>query len=147
MALKRLQKENTLITTTRSTLFTAGPVADDLFEWHAMLVGPEGSPYADGLFAVELKFAANYPLVPPKVKFLTQIYHTSITPKGEICLPMIKTEWSPAIYISDILIQLSAMLAEPDGESPLMPAVANILKTDPEQFKATAREWTEKYAK
>lgn len=55
---------------------TAGPVSeDDLLHWEAMIQGPEGTPFEGGVFPAELKFPADYPLAPPTMKFLGEIWH------------------------------------------------------------------------
>lgn len=59
---------------------TAGPVSeDDLFVWEALIQGPEGTPFEGGIFPAELKFPKDYPLNPPKMKFLGEIWHPNGT--------------------------------------------------------------------
>lgn len=41
-------------------LFTAGPIDEkDFFEWEALVMGPEGTPYEGGVFPARLKFVSN----------------------------------------------------------------------------------------
>ncbi|KAK8036174.1 ubiquitin-conjugating enzyme, partial [Apiospora rasikravindrae] len=55
---------------------TAGPVSeDDLLQWEALIQGPEGTPFEGGIFPAELKFPKDYPLAPPTMKFLGEIFH------------------------------------------------------------------------
>ena len=59
---------------------TAGPVNEDnLFVWEAMIEGPDNTPYAGGVFPAELKFPKDYPLMPPTMKFLCDIWHPNGT--------------------------------------------------------------------
>ena len=55
---------------------TAGPVSeDDMFIWEALIQGPEGTPFEGGVFPAELRFPKDYPLAPPKMKFITEMWH------------------------------------------------------------------------
>ncbi len=106
---------------------------------------------------LKLSFPPNYPMAPPKVKFMTKIYHPSITASGEICLELLKEKWSFAVTISQsnslftmeccvVLQAIVSLLLDPNVESPLVPEIANQIKTDRVKFEETARHWTKAYA-
>ena len=44
-----------------------GRDSNNLFKWNAMIQGPEGTPYAGGMFSIDIKFPKNYPFTAPKV--------------------------------------------------------------------------------
>jgi ubiquitin-protein ligase len=54
-------------------------------------------PYNKGAFKISVDFPAEYPFKPPRITFLTKIYHPNIDEKGQVCLPIITPEnWKPA---------------------------------------------------
>ena len=84
VASKRLFQEYKHLTQDPPDGITAGPVTeDDLFIWEALIEGPEGTPYEGGIFPAELKFPKDYPLMPPTMRFLTDLWH----PNGEFLCP------------------------------------------------------------
>lgn len=49
-----------------------------------------------GVFKLELFLTDDYPMVPPKIRFLTQIYHPNVDKLGRICLDVLKSTWLPS---------------------------------------------------
>ena len=90
MALKRISKELAEISKDPPANCSSGPVGDDLFHWQATIMGPDDSPYAGGVYFLDIHFPADYPFKPPKVCFTTKIYHCNINSNGGICLDILK---------------------------------------------------------
>lgn len=111
-------------------------------------MGPPDSPYAGGVFFLNIRFPPDYPFKPPKVSFTatTRIYHPNINSNGNICLDILKDQWSPALTISKVLLSVCSLLTDPNPDDPLVPEIAQMYKTDRARYEATAREWTRKYA-
>lgn len=73
---RRLLQEYKMLTNNPPDGITAGPVSeDDMLHWEALIQGPEGTPFEGGVFPAELKFPKDYPLAPPKMTFLGEIFH------------------------------------------------------------------------
>ena len=47
-------------------------------ELEASIIGPEDTPYENGVFRVDIRIPDRYPFEPPNVTFHTKIYHPNI---------------------------------------------------------------------
>eukprot|EP00803_Ostreobium_quekettii_P000765 evm.model.scf_646.2 EVM.evm.TU.scf_646.2 scf_646:15695-16087(-) len=81
-----------------------------------------------------------------QVVFKTRIYHCNVNNSGQICLDVLKDQWSPALTVSKILLSVSALLSEPNPHDPLVPNIAQELLSDREEHDRVAAEWTKRYA-
>ena len=114
--------------------------------FNVVIAGPSDSPYEGGCFRLELFLPAEYPMSPPKVRFLTKMYHPNIDKLGRICLDILKDKWSPALQIRTVLLSIQALLSAPNPDDPLANDVASHWKEDERGATNTAREWTRQYA-
>lgn len=146
MALKRINKELVELERDPPANCSAGPVNDDMFHWQATIMGPGDSPFQGGVFFLSIHFPADYPFKPPKITFTTKIFHPNINSNGAICLDILRSQWSPALTISKVLLSICSLLCDPNPDDPLVPDIARTYKTDKEKYNATARQWTQKYA-
>ena len=143
---KRIANELAEITKSPPCNCCAGANPDNIFEWKASIMGPHDSPYQNGVFNLTINFPKNYPFKPPLVIFSTKVYHPNINSNGNICLDILKDQWSPALTVSKLLISICSLLTDPNPNDPLMAHIADQYKTDRNAYNNTAREWTVKYA-
>ncbi|XP_025097084.1 ubiquitin-conjugating enzyme E2-17 kDa [Pomacea canaliculata] len=146
MALKRIHKELQDLGRDPPPTCSAGPVGEDMFHWQATIMGPPDTPYQGGVFFLTIQFPSDYPFKPPKVAFTTKIYHPNINSNGSICLDILRSQWSPALTISKVLLSISSLLTDPNPDDPLVPEIARTFKNDRERYNELGREWTRKYA-
>lgn len=91
----------------------AMPIDDHLLNWFASIQGPANSPYEGGMFFLYLQFPYRYPFQPPKIRFITRIYHPNVSRHGDIGLDCITHKWSLALTIAKILISVQSLLTDP----------------------------------
>ncbi|XP_021747236.1 ubiquitin-conjugating enzyme E2 10-like [Chenopodium quinoa] len=104
MASRRIVKELKELERDPPSSCSAGPIAQDMFHWQATIYGPNESPYAGGVFLVNIHFPPDYPFKPPKVAFKTKVFHPNINSNGSIFLDILKEQWSLALTISKVII-------------------------------------------
>ena len=147
MANKRIERELKDLTKEPIANVSAGPKSsDEVFLWDATIIGPGDSPYQGGIFKLKIEFPSDYPFKPPKINFITKIYHPNINSEGNICLDTLSTNWSPVLTISKVLLSICSLLTDPNPDDPLSASIASLYKTDRKKFDEEARKWTVKHA-
>ncbi|KJE92441.1 ubiquitin-conjugating enzyme family protein [Capsaspora owczarzaki ATCC 30864] len=124
---------------------SAAPVSEDnLFQWNAAVSGPEGTPWEGGIYNMHLAFSDNYPTKPPKIRFVSEMFHPNIYSDGSICLDIIQDKWSPIYTISSILTSIQSLLADPNINSPANPDAASLYSKDIKAYKRRVRQCAER---
>jgi ubiquitin-protein ligase len=100
---------------------------------YAMMIGPEGTPYEKGFYFFKFKYPENYPMEPPKAKYMTQgnvfgidgrsvpvRFNPNLYTDGKVCLSMLNTwsgpGWVPTNTICNVLVAIQALVL---NEEPL----------------------------
>jgi peroxin-4 len=114
---KRLKKEAQSLKRDSDEFVKLSVSPDSLKEWNAKICGPPGSAYEGFEFDLKIEVGENYPLLPPKLTFETKIFHPNVHfDSGEICLDILKKEWSPAWTLASACRAVVALLASPEPE-------------------------------
>ena len=119
---------------------------NNIYEWYGIILGPINSIYEGGIFHLNIDFPTDYPFKPPKIYFITKIYHPNISDNGSICLDILKNQWSPALTITKVLLSLSSIMNDPNPYDPLSPKAAYDYLYRKNVFNKIAREYVNKYA-
>ncbi|KAN0039834.1 hypothetical protein ACTA71_007071 [Dictyostelium dimigraforme] len=111
--------------------FSAGLVDEsNIYEWQIMIMGPPDTLYEGGIFNATLTFTPEYPVKPPKMKFITEMWHPNVYKEGEVCISILhegedaygyeksSERWSPVHTVESILVSVISMLSSPNDESP-----------------------------
>jgi ubiquitin-conjugating enzyme E2 D/E len=145
-ALIRLKKEYEEMKKNPPCNCNAKPDDENIYNWTAQIFGPSETPYEGGVFELNIVYPSNYPFKPPKINFLTKVYHPNIDSSGNICLDILKDKWSPALTISKILLSICSLLNEPNPDDPLMPDIAKEYSENRGLYEDNAKTWTQVYA-
>jgi ubiquitin-conjugating enzyme E2 D len=144
----RLQKELKLINEKESDNVSAGPVNDDITHWRGIIIGPTDTPYANEIMELNIVFPIDYPYKPPHIKFVNPIWHPNVNPDtGDICLDILKDNWSPALNITKVLMSISSLLEDPNPEDPYNCEAANEYKKHTKLFNSNVKKYFAKYQK
>ena len=119
---------------------------DDPKHWTCLMIGPEGSPYANGYFRLTIDFRDDPPTQPPEIKFLTPIYHLNINDDGHVCLKSnndFKGENFIKVFyeIYYLFVKQNPISTWSKFETRKQQYMYNR-----EEFERNAKEWTRKYA-
>ena len=104
--------------------------------------GPAGTPYAGGLFLIEVKLPLEFPIAPPKLTFLTPIKHCNIK-DGVPCPNLLYGTWSKSMTVHAVLTQLDQLLKEQQKGDALD---AELAAMDPDTFTTVVQEAVRKHA-
>lgn len=153
MLLRRMKRELEMLSKGVSPGVAAWPRNEgervDLLD--AEITGAAETPYEGGVFRLEVQVPREYPLKPPRVRFLTKIYHPNIDSQGRICLDTLnmppKGAWKPALNIATLLTTIQALMSAPNPDDGLMADITDEYRRNPAQFRRTAIQWTARYAR
>ncbi|KAG5936621.1 hypothetical protein E4U53_000180 [Claviceps sorghi] len=118
-----------------------------LKHFHGTITGPPDTPYAGGIFIIDIEIPDNYPFKSPSMKFKTKIWHPNVSSQtGAICLDTLGSGWSPVQTIKTALLSIRMLLEVPNPKDPQDAEVASMLLYKPVEFAKVAQQWAIKHA-
>ncbi|KAF8797692.1 ubiquitin conjugating enzyme [Phlegmacium glaucopus] len=135
--------------------FSAGLVNEDnLYEWEILIIGPPDTVYEGGFFQAILTFPPEFPLLPPKLRFKTPMWHPNIYEDGTVCISILHApgddqygyedageRWMPVHTVESILLSVISLLSSdtPNLDSPANVDAAKEVRTDLAAYKKKVR--------
>jgi ubiquitin-conjugating enzyme E2 D/E len=118
----------------------------DMLHWHGIIIGPIDTPYENGIFHFKADFPEDYPFHPPKIQFLTKIFHPNVFSNGFVCMNILQEDWAVAYTIDKTLLSFVSLLYDPHPNEPANVEAAQYYQSDREKYNQIAHEWTQNYA-
>ncbi|DBA00916.1 TPA: LOW QUALITY PROTEIN: hypothetical protein N0F65_006116 [Lagenidium giganteum] len=126
---------------------------DNIFRWEILLVGPPDTLYEGGFFKAELEFPPNFPNMPPKMTFKSEMWHPNVYANGVVCISILHPpgedqlnsqetadeRWRPILGVESILVSVISMLSDPNDDSPANIDAAVEWRNDKDAFKKHCR--------
>lgn len=121
---------------------------EDVTDIEATIEGPQGTPYAGGVFKLRLVLPKDFPASPPRGFFTTRLFHPNVAvPSGEICVNTLKKDWRPDLGLRQILLTIKCLLIAPNPESALNEEAGRMLLERYDDYCRRARMMTEIHAR
>ena len=146
VAENRLRKELTECKMNPRPGCTVDVEGNNLLEWVCAIEGPRDSPFEGGIFKLRFVFPERYPFQPPKVTFLTKVYHCNVDLNGNISLDILNSNWASSYTVATLMLSIQSFLNDCNPGMPLVPEIAEQFVEDREKHDEVCREWTKKYA-
>eukprot|EP01132_Coremiostelium_polycephalum_P005192 gene5192-6463_t len=140
---KRLQSELMDLMMNPVSGVSAFPDGSNFFNWIGTINGAPSTVYAGLEFKISLKFPENYPFKAPTVKFETACFHPNVDTVGNICLDILKDQWSVIYNVRTLLLSIQSLLGEPNNDSPLNLYAASIWNNQEEFKKVLLKKYQE----
>ena len=120
---------------------------NNIYEWKIISIGAKDTPYADGIFIIKLKFPQDYPNQPPRILFLTRIFHMNVHQStGDVCVNFIRGDWRKDSSVREILTKLYSVFYLINPDSPFNEEPFQTYKENKELYYLKAAYYTKKLA-
>ena len=112
-----------------------------------VLEGPPKTPFENGYFLFKIILSKNYPFIPPKFIFISNIFHPNISEDGFVSIDILNNKWTPGLILfSSIIYSVQSLLDDPNPDNFLNEKAAKLFKEDRNIYNKIAREYTSNFA-
>jgi ubiquitin-conjugating enzyme E2 I len=113
----------------------------DLTCWTVTIPGRLQTSWEGGKFQGLLSFPPEYPSAPPKFTFTPPVFHPNVYPSGEVCISILNPKsWIPDTTLSDMLISIQYLLANPTPSSPAQLQAVIMYMEDRDEYEKRIRD-------
>ncbi|ORX36120.1 ubiquitin-conjugating enzyme/RWD-like protein [Kockovaella imperatae] len=146
--------------------FSAGLVDEsNILEWQIVIIGPADTLYEGAILKARLIFPEEYPILPPRMVFDTEMWHPNVynkgDKKGEVCVSILHQpgedewgyedageRWLPVHSVESVLISVISLLSAdvPDLNSPANVDAAKEVREDFPGYKKKVKRLARKSA-
>lgn len=121
----------------------ASPLEDNVMVWQAVILGPDDTPWEGATFNLLLEFSEDYPNKPPKVRFVSKLFHPNVYADGQICLDILQNNWSPIYDVAAVLTSIQSLLSDPNPASPANAEAARMYVDNRAEYEKRVKECVE----
>lgn len=127
------------------------PDKDNICKWKVTIIGASDSSYKFGLFFMEFTFQNDYPEKPPKIRFLTPIYHLNVNSRNDQELGLIQPIlinkwWNSSNNIMELASKIFTLFYFQYPEYAFEIERAKEYKENKSLFEEKAKYFNQKYA-
>ncbi|CUA78260.1 ubiquitin-conjugating enzyme E2 J1 [Rhizoctonia solani] len=140
-AVKRILQEAKELLNDPSHEYSAGPLENDIFEWHATLRGAPDTEFEGGLYHCRILLPAEYPFRPPSIMVLTPNGRFELNKK--ICISFTNYHeelWQPAWGVRTAIIGLQGFFPH-KGEAAVGVGALEYPISERKRLATLSREW------
>ena len=103
-----------------------------------------------------MEVSDDYPTRPPKVKFVSEVFHPKVhlqfgrrtvsdkIADGTICLNILDEDWNPTYNVSAILMSIQFLLKNPNPADAFNKGAANLFINNPKQYEERVKACVER---
>ncbi|KAK8841964.1 hypothetical protein M9Y10_026920 [Tritrichomonas musculus] len=104
-------------------------------EWRIFIKGPKNTPYADKWLSLYMVLPKNYPIEPPRFRFITIPFHPNVSSEGTVLFNMNDRDYTSPMGIDAIIAGIIKILEKPDVNYPINRKAMELYLNNNNEFK------------